>query len=73
MSHHQAPTVLGGGRAEGINNLPSLEIPYADVPIATAADHDVFPRHHGPNAHHMALQCTLIISIGIKNVNLGII
>ncbi len=48
-----SPTIRQRSRYFG--HSPCCQIPYANIPIAAAADENIIPRNHGPDAHNMAL------------------
>lgn len=56
-----------------VKSLPRLQVPNANISIASTADQDVIPWNHSPDAHDMALQCAQRISFSIEYVNPGII
>ena len=52
--------------------VPGRQIPDPDVMVATAADENVAAGRRGPDAHGMADQSALTVTIGVEDVDLGI-
>jgi hypothetical protein len=53
--------------------LPSGEVPDPDVAVAAAADENVLPGDHGPDAHDVALKSTQAVALSIEDMDLGIV
>src|SRR6202012_3934002 len=54
-------------------DIPSGHVPHTHVAVAAAADQNVVPRHHGPDAHDVALQSLLVTSLGVEDVDFGVV
>lgn len=54
-------------------DLPSGHIPDPYVAIAAATHKQVSPRHHGPDAHDVALQRLLVLALRVENVDLRVV
>ena len=63
----------GGVAAQHVRRCASRHVPHADVAVAAAGDEHVVPGHHGPHAHHVALQRLLVVALGVEHVDLRIV
>ena len=57
----------------GAKSVPSRQIPYANVAIATTADQEITPWYHGPHAHDVPLEGFLMVANCVEDVNLRIV
>ena len=53
--------------------VPSSHVPDPNITITTSANKGITPRNHRPHTHNMTLEGLLVITLGIENVDLGVV
>lgn len=54
-------------------NSPCSQIPHSYVAVATTADKQIAPRHHCPHTHNVPLQRLLVVTNGVKDMDLCVV
>lgn len=56
-----------------VSALPGCHVPNSNFTVTTTADQNVIPWNHRPDTHHVALQGSMVVSVGIIHMNLSVV
>ncbi len=70
---HLEASDRGGVSSQHMNTPAILHIPHPHITVTSAGHKDIFPGHHGPDAHDMPLKRFLVITHSVEYMYFGIV
>lgn len=56
-----------------VSALPGSHVPNSNFTVTTTANQNVIPWNHRPYPHHVALQGSMVVPVGVVHMNLSVI